>query len=178
VPSREGAGVLDVATSAEAASSLPRGAEERPAGEQSRLRAARDAAWADPTRELSMLLWLRDAGGAVFDAGAERVSVRLADAELRGGVERVAPGLYRFSVAAGPRAPAFLQVDVAFDAEPLLSLELPIEGGGSSSRRDDGGCALPGGRPAPVGAGRATMSLAALALVCARRGLRARSSRR
>jgi subtilisin family serine protease len=177
VASREGAGVLDVALAVEAASSGPRGPGAAPAPEQSRLRAARDVVWSDPSRSLSMLLWLRDSGGAVFDTGAERLSVLVGGGELVRPVERVAPGLYEFSVATSTSLPASLQVDVAFDAEPFSSLVLPVEGGGDRPHRDEGGCELYAldttSRRGPGFGGGATIALALLLRV-----LRARSGTR
>jgi subtilisin family serine protease len=173
VVSREGSGLLDVARSVQASSSALRGTDEHPSSEQSRLRAARDAVWLDPTRPLSLSLWLRDASGAVFDAGIERLAVRVLGGELQSAAERVGPGLYRFSVAAPSPAPASLQVDVVFDAEPWLSLALPIEGGDDgNSRRDDGGCALTS--PGLAANGHEALGLAALGLWVASRARRRR----
>jgi hypothetical protein len=176
VASREGAGVLDVDLAVAAASSGLGALELRPAPEQSRLRAARDSIWADASRSLSMLLWLRDAGGAVFDAGVERVSVEVGGGELRSPVERIAPGLYQLSVAVLPALPASLQVDVSFDAEPFVSLVLPVEGGGARPRRDEGGCALHAA-DAPSRRGRAVAGAATVLLALLLGVFRSRSGK-
>lgn len=173
---REGAGVLDIERSVDAASSPPRTAESVPSPVHSRLRAARDMLWSDPTRALTLLLWLRDETGAVFDAGAERLAVTLSGGELREAALRVAPGLYQFSVAALPEAPANVHVGVLFEAQPLASLVLPVEGGGARVRRDDGGCQLLLSRPAQAGPAALGVSLLALALL--RRAFRSRSGTR
>jgi subtilisin family serine protease len=142
VASRAGAGVLDVAGSVAAAAATRRQPGERPSAEQSRLRAAAESVLADATRSLSLLLWLKDASGAVFDASVERVHVVVTGGELRSEAARIAPGLYEFAVAAPPPAPPMLAIDIAIDAEPLLSLELPVDGGRAPSPAagDDSGC--------------------------------------
>jgi hypothetical protein len=142
VPSRAGAGLLDVAGSVDAATAPLRQPSERPSAEQSRLRAAAASVVADATRSLSALLWLKDPSGAVFDASVERVHVVVTGGELRSEAARIAPGLYEFAVAAPPPALPTLSIDVSVDAEPLLSLELPVDGGRAPSPAagDDGGC--------------------------------------
>jgi hypothetical protein len=92
-------------------------------------------------------------------------------------VERVAPGLYEFSVATSTSLPASLQVDVAFDAEPFSSLVLPVEGGGDRPHRDEGGCELHAlGTTSRRGPGFAGCATIALAFVL--RALRSRSGTR
>jgi subtilisin family serine protease len=177
IPSREGAGVLDVAGSIDAATSVPRALAERPSAERSRLRAAAGSVVADAAHSLSALLWLKDEEGAVFDAAVERLRVSVSGGALRSNAVRVAPGLYEFAVTALPPAPPSMSIDVAVDDEPLLSLALPIAGGAASvsSGTDDGGCQL-----APRARSRADVScalamfVALLAALC-RRGVRARS---
>jgi subtilisin family serine protease len=151
VPSRAGAGLLDVAGSVDAATAPLRQPSERPSAEQSRLRAAAESVVADATRSLSALLWLKDPSGAVFDASVERVHVVVTGGELRSEVARIAPGLYEFAVAAPPPALPTLSVDVVVDAEPLLSLELPVDGGRAPSPAvgDDGGCQFTPSAPRP-----------------------------
>lgn len=166
VASRAGAGVLDVAGSLEAmAAPLQQGG--RPSAEQSRLRAADDSVVADATRSLSALLWLKDASGAVFDASVERVHVAVTGGELRSQASRIGPGLYELVVAAPQPAPPTLLIAVSVDAEPLLSLELPVDGGRSASAAErDGGCQLtprPSSfRPEPTAALTLLLVLAAL----------------
>lgn len=175
IASRVGAGALDVAASVRAADTLPRGPGERPSSEHSRLSVASEHAVADASRSLSALVWLEDASGAPFDAELERLRVVLRGGELRSGVARIAPGTYEFVLSAPPPAPEVLAIEVLVDAEPLLALELPIEGGGQAQRGEGGGCdlAAPGRGSGDLG------GLLGLALALgwrARRGLRARSS--
>jgi subtilisin family serine protease len=180
IASREGAGVLDVAGSIEASAAPLRAPGERPSPEQSRLRAAAASAVAAADRSLFALLWLKDGGGAPFDASPERLQVAVAGGELRSEPAHIAPGLYELAVAAPPPAPPELSIDVAVDGEPLLSLALPIEGGGGSSprARDEGGCQF--SSPASTRSQRFPLGgfaalLAAVAGVRSRRALRSRS---
>jgi hypothetical protein len=144
VTGREGAGLLDVAGSMSAASAAPRTATERPDAVQSRLRVASDHAVADAARPLAALLWLEDASGNAFDLDRERLRVTVSGGQLRSTPARIAPGLFELSLVAPPPAPPSLSIEVAVDDEPLLSLELPIEGGRAapSTPRDDGGCGV------------------------------------
>ncbi len=147
VSSREGAGALDVAGSIRAALAPPRAPAERPAAEHSRLRVAADHAVADASRSLAAMLWLEDASGEAFELDGERLRVTVTGGELRAQPVRIAPGLFELSIAAPPPAPLSMSIEVAVDDEPLLSIELPIEGGRAPSMsRDDGGCAVSGRR--------------------------------
>jgi subtilisin family serine protease len=176
IASRAGAGTLDVAASVRAASALPRGSDERPSIEHSRLSVASEHAVADATRTLSVLLWLKDASGDAFDADSERVRVVLRGGELRAGPARIAPGTYEFAVSAAPPSPERLSIEVLVDAQPLLALELPIEGGAVAGAADEGGCSL-GARPPAAGFSGAFAVLACVLGWRARRALRARSDR-
>jgi hypothetical protein len=176
IASRAGAGALDVAASVRAADALPRSSSERPSSEHSRLRMASDRAVSDASRSLSALVWLKDTSGEPFDAEIERVSVALRGGELRSPVARIAPGAYEFALAAAPPSPEVMSIEVLVDAEPLLALELPIEGGVGPRPGDAGGCGL----VAPGAAFRGSAALTGLALALglrAARRLRARSGR-
>jgi len=174
--SRAGAGTLDVAASVRAASALPRGRDERPSGEHSRLSVASEHAVADASRSVSALLWLKDGSGDAFDAESERVALVVRGGELRSGLARIAPGSYEFAVSAVPPSPERMSIEVLVDAEPLLALELPIDGGAGAGEADSGGCGL-GARPPAAGYPGALAGLACLLSWRARRALRARSSR-
>jgi subtilisin family serine protease len=174
VASRAGAGTLDVAGSVQVAAAAPRGRDERPSGEQSRLSVASDHAVADASRALAGLLWLKDASGAPFDADAERVRLVLRGAQLRSDLSRIAPGAYEFAVSAAPPSPERMSIEAFVDGDRLLALELPIDGGASAASGGSG-CGL-----APRRRLRFSDALAGLTLALgfrARRRLRARSHR-
>jgi hypothetical protein len=158
-----------------AADALPRAREERPSGEHSRLSVASEHAVADASRSLSALLWLKDASGEPFDVETERISLVLRGGELRSGVVRIAPGSYEFALSPAAPSPLVMSIEVLVDAEPLLALELPIDGG-AASRGDSGGCSLGASVPARGASGTPAVLALALGWV-ARRRLRARSSR-
>lgn len=176
VASRAGGGTLDVGASARAANAPARGRDERPARERSRLSFASEHAVADASRSLSGLLWLKDAGGEAFDVERERVSLAIRGGELRSGPERIGPGAYEFAVSAVPPSPEQMSIEVRVDAEPLLALELPIDGGVAADGRDSGGCGI-GPRPPAAGSSAALAGLACALGWRLRRALRARSNR-
>ena len=143
VASREGGGLLDVARSLEAQSAVPRELDARPSPERSRVRMAAESVVLDPSRSLVGMLWLRDAEDRIFDASLERVGVVITGGALREPPLRIAPGLYRFAVSSPEGAsPASLSIDVAVDAQPLLSMSLPTEGAVAPAGADGGGCTL------------------------------------
>ena len=147
VESREGAGLLDVARSVEAADAPPRALSERPSAAQSRLRLADDRVLAstsvDALSSIQGLLWLRAEDGSVFDADVARLRVDVSGGELRAAPLRVAPGLYELSLAGVPPAVA-VDIDVSVDDAPLLALSVPFEDlpAPAAHRRDDGWCTL------------------------------------
>jgi subtilisin family serine protease len=177
ITSRAGAGTLDVAASVRAASALPRGRDERPSGERSRLSVASEHAIADASRSVSALLWLKDGSGDAFDAESERITLVVRGGELRSGLARIAPGSYEFAVSAASPAPERMSIEVRVDGEPLLALELPIEGGSEAGEANSGGCMLGAGPPPAAGFPSAFAGLACVLGWRVRRALRARSSR-
>lgn len=166
VAGRAGAGHLDVAASVMAGAAAPRGLDERPSPEHSRLRLADARAVA--SRPLAALLWLRDANGDVFDAASERVAVHPSGGELRAGVTRIAPGLYEFTLAAASPAPPALSIEVVVDGERLLAVELPVDGGREArGRSHDSGCGV--ARRPDLARGSGALLALALAATAARR---------
>ncbi len=139
--SREGGGVLDVAGSIDALLAMPRSSLELPDPVQSRLRFSGGSALRDVSRSLVALLWLRDGAGGIFDAAIERLQAKVVGGELSQSIERTAPGLYQFRVAASARAESALSIEVLLDGQAFLIGRLPLEQssptrGGSSG----GGC--------------------------------------
>jgi subtilisin family serine protease len=140
--SREGGGVLNIARSFQALASSPVADAAQPDAAQSRLRFAGGFLLADPARELSAQLWLRDAAGQVFDADPARLSARVTGGVLARELERLAPGLYRLSLTSpSPALAETLRVQLRIDGRSWLEGELPVLG--AVERRGDslaGGC--------------------------------------
>lgn len=137
VVGREGGGVLGISRSLAAMSAMTRGLSERPAAAQSRLRAAASSVVPDPARSLAVLLWLRDAEGAVFDAELPRIRVSATGGQITEIPERVAPGLYELRVAAAPGASS-LRLEAFIDEQRLLSHELPVDSPSPGRARNEG----------------------------------------
>jgi subtilisin family serine protease len=178
VAGRQGGGLLDVARSIAASGARARASGEQPQVELSRLELAASSLVADASRSVSGLLWLRDGSDEVFDAATERIRLEVTGGELRAGPERVAPGLYRFAIAAPAPAPIELLLTAHFDGAAFLSLAAPIDGGSApeATSRDDGGCALRANTPGRVAAGWASgWSMLGLAGLLRRRARRARA---
>jgi hypothetical protein len=172
--SREGGGALNLGRSFEASSATSADSAAEPDPAQSRLRFAGSFVVADETRSLAALAWLRDAAGAVFDAGLERLSASVRGGSLAAPLERIGPGLYgvRVSAPADARA-ATLALELRVDGKAFSSAELPVDG--ASPRTSSGGCALALRRsPSPSSDG----DVASWALCCAALGMRAGRRRR
>jgi hypothetical protein len=81
-----------------------------------------DASWRIPA-----VLELRDARGLVADASADDLAVDVGRGSLVERLQRVAPGFYRFAVAASDGTGGdTLRVAVVYRGETLLSQEIPI----------------------------------------------------
>lgn len=148
VVGREGGGVLSISRSLDALSEPTRPASDRPDAGQSRLRAASDLVVSDSARSVAVLLWLRDAEGAVFDAALSRVRATSGGGQINQPLARVGPGLYELRLTALPGARS-LRVEVSVDDEPFLTLQAPIEVSNEQGGSRDSGCssvALPAGR--------------------------------
>jgi subtilisin family serine protease len=167
--SREGGGALNLGRSFEASSAGGADSLAQPDLAQSRLRFAGSFVVPDGTRSLAALAWLRDAAGAVFDAGLERVSASVRGGSLAAPLERIGPGLYGLRVSAPTDArDAVLKLELQVDGKALLSAALPVDG--VSPQTNSGGCTLALRRSpfAPSGG-----ALAAGALYCMALGIRA-----
>jgi subtilisin family serine protease len=165
VAGREGGGVLSISRSMDALSEPTRGEGERPDAGQSRLRAAGDLTVPDPGRSIAVLLWLRDAEGAVFDAALARVRATASGGQISQALARVGPGLYELRVAALAGAES-LSVEVFVDEQLFLTHRLPVDSPGEG-RSTDGGCTF-AARPA-AGHLACLQSLVWLTLLCSRR---------
>jgi hypothetical protein len=84
---------------------------------------------ADPARELSAQLWLRDADGGIFDLEPARLGATVSGGRLAREIERLAPGLYRLAFwSPAPALDDTLRVDVRVDGRSWLGAELPVVG--------------------------------------------------
>jgi subtilisin family serine protease len=146
--SQLGAGALDLERTLEA---LDEGTNERLPGSATELLLSESFAHPDPGWPLGALLEVRDDDDHIadgFDTG--RLAVEVFGAALATPVERIAPGLFRFAVAAEAESGGTsLSIGVSFDGRALvkktvpiavdhaLSTTLPSARGGCSLARDE-----------------------------------------
>jgi subtilisin family serine protease len=145
-----GAGALDLERTLQA---LDEGVTEREPGHGTELVLSESFAHPDPTWPLEGLLELRDDADDIVDGfDARRLTLTAAGATITSPLARLAPGLWRFAVAAaegtGGRT---LSLAVHFDGRSLAKKTLPIavdRTQSTSLASAHGGCALsPSGDP-------------------------------
>lgn len=170
-----GAGVLDLERTLEA---LAAGDAARLPGNRSEITLPDAFVHPDPNWPLEGLLAVRDDDGRIADGFPEgRLRLEVAEdavAEIVEAPLRVAPGLYRFSVAAKAGSGGrLLSLAVRFDARVIATKTVPIAVDpalSSDSPRARGGCSLAPAKPlatTPLGFGAAALALA----LCMRRRL-------
>jgi subtilisin family serine protease len=122
-----GPGALDLERTLEAVDAENGTGALREPGSRSRLVLADSVAHPDAAWPLAGLAVVRDEAGRVADGFAEPSLVLVADGGTASGLERVAPGLYRFAVAtpagSGGRE---LTVALRFEGRTLTSERVPI----------------------------------------------------
>jgi subtilisin family serine protease len=165
-----GPGALDLEGALSVASAGESPALRTP-GAHSWLATSASFAHPDPNWPLTCYLELRDDEGKIAD-GFEPTRLRLSaePAQLSEGLTRVAPGFYRFTLAApADSGGQTLHLAVAFDDQVIASKDLPIAVdrwlalGGVSAQ---GGCNWAGSGPSP---GRAFVGVGLVWLAIARR---------
>jgi hypothetical protein len=144
---QQGAGALDMPGALAVERAEVSGAELKPSPERSWMVTSNAFARPDPGAPLHGLLQLRSADGLPADGFEERrLSLEASPGVVREEPTRLAPGLWRFEVAAADRSGGGdLVLQARFDGEPLLTERLPIavdvhvaEGGFSA----EGGCTM------------------------------------
>ncbi|MEP7049968.1 MAG: S8 family serine peptidase [Pseudomonadota bacterium] len=171
-----GTGALDLQGALDVASAGDSPALRAPSA-QSWLTLSESYAHPDPKWALNGLLDVRDTAGKVADGfDQSRLSLSVQNATVSEALTRVAPGLFRFAVAAAAGSGGqSLHLAVSFDSRPILEKDVPIAvdrwvaEGGVSAR---GGCAV---SALPFHSTRSAWALAmACALLARRRHMRAK----
>jgi MYXO-CTERM domain-containing protein len=158
-----GAGALDLGGILDVERSMAVPASRTPSREKSWLNLGASYAHPDATWRIPAILQLRDESGLVADAVDDELAVEVGRGTVTERLERVAPGFYRFAVAASDGTGGdTLNVAIVHRGSTLLSQDLPI---GVDVNVARGGFSARGGCSTTPGSGRAGAWLLAGALV-------------